>query len=238
MRLQEAIILAGGLGTRLRSMVEEQPKSMAPINGRPFLEYLLDHLIAQGINRCIFSVGYKATHITDHFGDCYRDCSIVYAHEEEPLGTGGAIQNALSLTSSETVLITNGDSLFRVPIQEQFALHQNKGADVTLALRPMTDFSRYGTVELGADQRILAFKEKMPVTAGLINGGVYIFQTNTLAKVSGLPTKFSIERDLFEAQVDQLRFFGFIANDYFLDIGIPADFTKAQDEFKQFTPRS
>ncbi len=125
-----------------------------------------------------------------------------------------------------------------MPIQEQFALHQNKGADVTLALRPMTDFSRYGTVELGADQRILAFKEKMPVTAGLINGGVYIFQTNTLAKVSGLPTKFSIERDLFEAQVDQLRFFGFIANDYFLDIGIPADFTKAQDEFKQFTPRS
>ena len=233
MNLKEAIILAGGMGTRLKSVVKEVPKPMAPINGRPFLEYLLDHLIKNGIERVIFSVGFKSNIIADHFGDCYKDCDLVYVYEDEPLGTGGAIKEAMKSVNSEHVLVTNGDSLFITDIQGQFVFHQNRDADVTLGLKNMKDFDRYGTVLSDDDSRIHSFREKEPVIEGLINGGVYIFKVETFNSID-FPTKFSVENDYFQSFTQAHKFFGYQSDGYFLDIGIPEDFAKAQEEFLRF----
>ncbi|MEO0341578.1 MAG: nucleotidyltransferase family protein [Bacteroidota bacterium] len=228
--IKEAIVLAGGLGTRLRSVVSEQPKSMAPINGRPFLEYQLDGLLAQGIERIIFSVGYKSDYIINHFKDGYKGAEVVFALERAPLGTGGAIKNAMQAVQSEHVLVVNGDSLFLVDIQAEYQLFLAKEAHLVLALKPMQDFERYGSVLLDEDDRINAFLEKRPVVEGLINGGVYIFDKTHFDQHT-FPQKFSIERDYFEAMVAQEKMYGFISDQYFLDIGIPEDFAKAQVEF-------
>ena len=230
--LKEAIILAGGLGTRLRSVVEEQPKSMAPINGRPFLEYLLDFLMVQKMEKIIFSVGYKSTYITDYFGEKYKNMAIAYAFEKEPLGTGGAIKNAIQQANENEVLVTNGDSLFLCGVQAQYLFHKKNNAHLTLALKPMKNFERYGTVELNNENKIIKFNEKQPTGAGLINGGVYIFEKNIFNALP-LPLKFSIEKDFFEKYISQFSFFGFEDDSYFLDIGIPEDYAKAQDEFKR-----
>lgn len=233
MNLTEAIILAGGMGTRLKSIVKEVPKPMAPINGRPFLEYLLDHLIKNGIERVIFSVGFKSEIIVDHFGDRYQNCELVYVYEKEPLGTGGAIKEAIKFVNGEHVLVTNGDSLFITDIQGQFVFHQNREADVTLALKSMMDFDRYGTVIADNDSRIHNFREKESVSRGLINGGVYIFDVATFTTID-FPQKFSLENNYFQTHAKESKFYGYQSDGYFLDIGIPEDFTKAQEEFLRF----
>ena len=225
----EAIILAGGLGTRLRSEVQDIPKPMANIQGRPFLEHVLDRLISQGISRVVFSIGYKSDIVQDYFSDEYKGCEIVYAIEEELLGTGGAIKNAMQFVQEDHVFVLNGDSTFFGDLSKQFELHQETGADVTFALKPMQNIDRYGTVELGANNRITHFYEKQPVKEGLINVGVYLFKVQSLME-QDLPVKFSIEREFFEKKVNELTFIGYPANGYFLDIGIPEDFRRAQYE--------
>jgi len=225
----EAIILAGGLGTRLRSEVQDIPKPMADIQGRPFLEHVLDRLISQGITRIIFSIGYKSEIVQNHFSDEYQGCEIVYAVEEELLGTGGAIKNAMQFIQEDHVFVLNGDSTFFGDLNKQFELHQETGADVTFALKPMKNIERYGTVELDENNRITRFYEKQPVEEGLINVGVYLFKVQSLMK-QDLPVKFSIEREFFEKKVNELTFIGYPANGYFLDIGIPKDFRRAQYE--------
>ena len=232
--LKEAIILAGGLGSRLRSVVREVPKSMALVDQKPFLEYLLDYFYKQDISRFIISVGYKSTSISEHFGNEYKGCRITYAFEEHPLGTGGAIKNSFQHIAGDHVVVTNGDSLFLADIRRQFRFHLDKKADVTLALKPLTNFKRYGTVEFDENQRITGFMEKRPRESGLINGGVYIFHADALNRVK-LPDKFSIEKDFFQDHCDYLELYGFVSDGYFLDIGIPEDFAKAQDEFKRLT---
>ncbi|MBC6996286.1 nucleotidyltransferase family protein [Neolewinella lacunae] len=233
--VREAIILAGGFGTRLRAVVEDRPKALAPINGRPFLEYLLDYLIRSGLERFVFSVGYRARQIEEHFGASYRGYPIRYALETEPLGTGGGILNALPLTSEETVLVTNGDSLFLADLAAQWKVHTESAAVATLALRPMRDFSRYGRVELAADGRVLAFREKEAVAEGLINGGVYLLRRDAFA-LAELNGAFSLEKDFFGALVATLPFYARPDAAYFLDIGIPEDFARAQADFKAFDP--
>ena len=228
--MKEAIILAGGFGTRLKSVVADRPKALAPINGRPFLEYLLDHLIGGGIESFVFSVGYRAQMIEEHFGAAYSNRPIRYALETEPLGTGGGIANALPFTKGESVLVVNGDSLFLTDLAAQLALHQRTAALATLALRPMKNFSRYGRVEMDSDGRITAFREKEPVAEGLINGGVYLLRRDCF-EVAGLSGKFSLENDFFGTGVGELPIYGLADGGYFLDIGIPEDFAKAQEDF-------
>ncbi len=230
MRLKEAIILAGGMGTRLQSVVQDVPKPMALINGRPFLEYLMDHLIDNGISRCIFSVGYKSDIIRAHFGNRYRDCDIEYVIEKTPLGTGGAIKESMKIARESNVLVTNGDSLFLTDIKEQFSFHMDKKSDVTLALKPMKNFDRYGTVVIDDDCKIIDFREKEPIEEGLINGGVYIFNVYHINAID-FPEKFSIENDFFQSHIGTSKFSGFESEAYFLDIGVPSDFNKAQEEF-------
>ena len=229
----EAIILAGGLGTRLRSELSEIPKSMALVGSRPFLEYQMDYLLANGISRFILSVGYKSEYIRKHFSDQYKNCEIIYAIEKTLLGTGGAIKNAMQFVLDDHVVIANGDSLFFSDLETQFRSHLAYEADVTLAVKPMRKFDRYGTILIDGNGKITSFSEKQFTREGLINGGLYIFNVSSFRHLD-LPDKFSIERDFFKTRVNQLNFYGAISEGYFLDIGIPEDFRKAQYEISIF----
>ncbi len=230
----EAIILAGGFGTRLQTVVNDVPKSMALINGRPFLEYLLDFLIIQGVTRAVLSVGYKRDVIRSHFKERYRDIEIDYAVEEEPLGTGGGIRLSFWRINGDRAVVMNGDSLFRIDLPALEKAHLANKADATLALRKLSNTGRYGRVTLNRRRRITGFEEKNENTGpGLINGGVYIIEKMFLMEPD-FRGKFSIEKDCFERYYGLARMFGFPFDGYFLDIGIPEDYHKAQHEFEGF----
>lgn len=230
----EAIILAGGFGTRLQKVVNDLPKSMALINDRPFLEYLLNFLTGQGIRKVILSVGYKQEMIRDHFKDHYKHLQISYAIEDEPLGTGGGILNALGHVEGDSVFAMNGDSMFRIDLFAMKEKHEKASADLTIALRYLEETSRFGTVRIDNDRRVTAFVEKQEDSdPGYINGGIYLINKNYLLS-SSFGKKFSIEKDCFEKRYKESRIFGYPAKGYFLDIGIPEDYMTAQDEFKRF----
>jgi D-glycero-alpha-D-manno-heptose 1-phosphate guanylyltransferase len=225
--ITEAIILAGGLGTRLRESVPELPKCMAPVNGKPFIAYVVDHLQKQGITRFIFALGYKS----EAFESFLSSSGINYqlSIESEPLGTGGAIQLASNVAKNENVIVTNGDTLFRVDIKLLSSVHENDKGDCTLCLKPMQRLSRYGVVEINNDKRITSFKEKAFYEEGLINGGLYALAKTTFLNES-LPEKFSFEKDYLENYYSQRKFLASVQDEYFIDIGIPEDYNRANIE--------
>lgn len=234
MYTQEAIILAGGLGRRLNSVVKDLPKVMAPVNGRPFLEYILDYVSDFVIEHVVLSVGHMKEPIMDHFGSQYKDIKIDYAIEEEPLGTGGAIKNAFNFIEGNRAFVLNGDTMFRLDLIRHFDFHSIRKTDFSITLREVEDVSRYGAVEVDEDRKIIAFREKGDKRGkGFINGGVYLIHRRFFEKYA-FPEKFSIEKDCLEALVDIGQFYGLICRQYFIDIGIPEDYEKAQDEFKTF----
>ncbi len=230
----EAIILAGGLGTRLKGIVDDVPKSMALINGHPFLEYLMNYLTGQGIKRVVLSVGHKRELIESFFKDQYKGISITYAVEDEPLGTGGGILNAFSKVESDLAFTMNGDSLFRIDFNAMMKRHIESLSDITLSLKYLDDTARFGTVRFDETYRITGFDEKNPDSGeGYINGGIYLLNKGFLENAK-FPPVFSIEKDCFEKHYNKSRIFGYLSRGYFLDIGIPEDYQKAQDEFKRF----
>ncbi|HAN00806.1 MAG TPA: D-glycero-D-manno-heptose 1-phosphate guanosyltransferase [Marinilabiliales bacterium] len=226
--INEAIILAGGLGTRLKGVINDIPKPMAPVDGKPFLEYVLRYLNRFPIDKVILAVGYKHEVIESVFGDEFLGMSIEYAIEKEPLGTGGAIANALKLAIGDDVFLLNGDTFFDVNLEALYTHHQLSGSQLTLSLKPMKNFDRYGTVELKGTQ-IVAFNEKKPVKQGLINGGVYVLNKGMFSNPL-LPTKFSFEKDIMEQGVMQFDMQAYFSDGYFIDIGIPEDYERAQKE--------
>lgn len=173
----EAIILAGGKGTRLGELTRLTPKPMVPVAGHPFLEYLLSEAGRRGVRRVVLSVGHFADQIEAHFGRRWHGIEIDYAHEDSPLGTGGAIALALASVRGERCFVLNGDTIFRVDLPAMLAFHRQHAAQLTLALKPMTDFDRYGTVQI-ENGRVIGFREKSPTREGLINGGVYLVETS------------------------------------------------------------
>jgi D-glycero-alpha-D-manno-heptose 1-phosphate guanylyltransferase len=224
----DAIILAGGLGTRLRSVVADLPTCMAPVNGRPFLEILIGRLRRQGTGRLILSNGYLSEAIEAWVREKYPDPQISIIREETPLGTGGAIRAAIAYSEAQDVLVCNGDTLFDVDVAALFDFHRAMKADCTVALKPMRDFERYGRVELGGDGWVKAFREKEPCAEGLINGGVYVIRRDALLGLD-LPEKFSFE----EGFLAKHRIAGMVQDAYFIDIGIPEDFARAQIELNR-----
>ncbi len=229
----EAIILAGGLGTRLKETIPEGPKSMAPVSGRPFLEYQLDYLDRWGIRRVILSVGYQKEKIISHFGNEYKSLEIEYAIEEEPLGTGGAIINALQFVRGFSTFIFNGDTYFDVNLQRLDDFRRIKEADICLAMRFEIEPARFGVLEFDNNNRITRFLEKMDgIDEGYINGGVYIVRKDYLLRF-GFPYKFSFERDFLQAYCQTEEIYGMRCFSYFRDIGVPEDYKKANDEFKR-----
>ena len=215
----EAIVLAGGFGTRLASRLKGVPKPMAAVAGRPFLEILLLQLRHAGCTRAILSVGHLHTVIQDYFGSVFHDMEIDYAIESSPLGTGGAIRLALEQAREEAVLAMNGDTFRQIDYAGMMRLHLAVGAAATMAIVHQPDVARYGgvVVEKG---RVVAFVEKGQSGPGWINAGAYVLSRNLDWPVH-LGEKFSIETDFFMHEVARLRPAAYETSGYFLDIGIP-----------------
>jgi D-glycero-alpha-D-manno-heptose 1-phosphate guanylyltransferase len=223
-----AIVLAGGLGTRLQHVVGNLPKPMAPVAGKPFLQYVLDYLGREDVNEIILAVGYLRESIINYFGNAYNGLSLKYSVEEEPLGTGGAIFHAGSQVESDSVFIVNGDTYFDVNLRGLYQFHSEKNAEITIALKRMERFDRYGTVEIDNTGCITGFKEKKYLEEGLINGGIYCLNRSVFS--ASLPQKFSFETEILEKGVERGSMFGLESEGYFIDIGIPSDYDKAQTE--------
>ena len=222
----EAVILAGGLGTRLRSVVSEVPKCMAPVDGKPFLQYMLEWLSRFDVSHVVLSVGYLREVIFAFIDSREWPFEISYAVEEEPLGTGGGIRLALTKCREDRVIVLNGDTFFNVDLKAlTFA------APVTLALKPMRNFDRYGAVDL-AGGLVTGFHEKTACTEGLINGGVYALVRSRL-DLAFYPGRFSFEKDLLEPLAAARLVAGQVQEGYFIDIGIPEDYTRAQRELPE-----
>lgn len=225
----EAIILAGGLGTRLRAVVPELPKCMAPVGGQPFIGHVIDHFKKEGLQRFIFALGYRSELFEDFLASKLSSSQVEISTETEPLGTGGAIKKACALVSGKSAFVANGDTLFKVHLGKLIAFHHSSEADCTLALKPMKDFNRYGVVELNTDHSVKSFKEKREYPQGLINGGLYVVEAKRFL-AEDLPEKFSFEKDYLEKYYQSRRIFGMIQDEYFIDIGIPEDYERAERE--------
>lgn len=224
----EAIVLAGGFGTRLRYVVKDFPKPMAPVVGRPFLEYILDALANQGVVRVVLAVHYKKECIMEHFKNAYRGMEVCYSVEEKPLYTGGAVKKALTMCGDSRIWVLNGDTYFQVSLAGMAACAETLNASAVIAVKEMTDFSRYGKVDVDGDGRIFAFHEKAPCMQGLINGGVYCLDRQIL---ESYPEVFSLENDCFPALLRDRQIAAFRSGGYFIDIGVPEDYAAAQSWF-------
>jgi D-glycero-alpha-D-manno-heptose 1-phosphate guanylyltransferase len=225
-----AIVLVGGLGTRLAGMSEGLPKPMVPVAGRPFVEFVLDTLVQAGCPRIVLAVSHLRETISRHFGCEYRGIPLEYSVEETPMGTGGAIRDALPLTRADAALVLNGDTLFRVDIAGLAQCHSRSAADITLALRRVTDTARYGAVEADEEGRIRAFHEKGRSGAGLVNGGVYVVNAEVVRARVTAAGPSSFERDVLEQGVGALHLLGIPSDGYFIDIGVPEDLIRARSE--------
>lgn len=227
--IKEAIILAGGLGTRLRDAVPDLPKCMAPVEGRPFLFHVINYLRSEGVEQFIFSLGYKHEIIEEYLQSHFPTLSYQLSIEDEPLGTGGAILLACTKATGKDVVVVNGDTLFNVDLHAAARFHISNMAECTLLLKPMTNFDRYGVVETNEEKLVTSFKEKQHYDKGNINGGVYVLDVPKLLDEE-FPAKFSFEKDYLEKYFTQRRIYGISQNNYFIDIGIPADFQQAQKD--------
>jgi D-glycero-alpha-D-manno-heptose 1-phosphate guanylyltransferase len=235
--MKEAIVLAGGLGSRLRSVVSDVPKPMAPVGGRPFLALLLDHLVRNGFSRVVLSVGYRAEAIVDAFGDGYRGMQLAYAREESPLGTGGAIRLGLASCTSTPIHVFNGDTYLPCDTTETDALWQKSHAPIIVA-RFVPNTERYGRLEVDPDTgRILRFQEKESAAgAGLINAGCYVLPREIAAEFPQ-SAHFSFELDYLRHAVLTRTFIAHPTDAMFIDIGTPDDYALAQTLFQTPLPQ-
>jgi len=224
----EAIVLAGGMGTRIRHVVPDRPKAMMDVAGRPFLEYLLDLMSRNGIARTVLATGHLHDSIQRHFGTGWRGMEICYSVEDTPLGTGGATWKALRLATRDDVFVFNGDTFFDIDLSVLRDFHLSLGADITLALKPMRDILRYGSVAL-KDGQIVGFREKSKTAEGLINGGIYVINRRLTGRMA-FPETFSLESDLLEKMAGAITIGGSVQEGYFIDIGMPVDYARAQRE--------
>lgn len=231
--IKEAIILAGGEGSRLKSIVSDIPKSMALINNRPFLEYQLNYLESWGINHVVLAVGYKSKVIINHFGSEFNGVKIDYHIEKEALGTGGALKKAFEQINGYLAFILNGDTLFDMNLKRLYDTYRIKESEFCIALRFNMDTERFGSVKLDQSNRIIGFKEKADNSEEeYINGGIYVTKKQYFLDLK-LPKKFSLENDFFAKDYKTERIYGIKCHSFFIDIGVPKDYILAQDEFKR-----
>jgi D-glycero-alpha-D-manno-heptose 1-phosphate guanylyltransferase len=225
--MKEAIVLAGGFGTRLRSILADKPKPMAPINGRPFLAILLEQIAKQGIQRVVLSVGYKAADIMNYFGKSFAGIEIEYEIETQPLGTGGAVRASLARCTNDPVLILNGDTFLELDMVVLDALWSRYQVPLIVA-REVEDTTRYGRLRT-CDERVIGFEEKTFGGPGLINAGVYVFPRSLLETFPD-SSSFALESDFLAQYVHCHEFRLYVSNGYFIDIGVPEDYERAQHE--------
>lgn len=224
---KEAIILAGGFGTRLRETVPDLPKCLAPVKGHPLLYYIVNYLIDSGVDKIIFSLFYKSELVVKYINDNFSFINYEFVIEERALGTGGALALALKKARKKNVVVVNGDSVFKIDLEKLFQFHEDKNASFSIALKNMLDPIRYGTVTTNKSGKIFYFHEKDKfIKEGIINGGVYIINKSIfLNKLNTLA--FSLETDYLMIDTDKKNIYGMIFEDYFIDIGVPSDYLKA-----------
>ena len=228
----EAIVLAGGLGTRLASRLDGIPKAMAPVAGRPFLEILLKQLERAGCGRVLLSVGHLREVIQDHFGAAFQGLALEYVVEDVPLGTGGAIRKALEQANEKAVLVLNGDTFLDADYAAMLRFHQAQESALTIAVTRQADVARYGEVRV-EERRVVGFEEKGRSGPGFINAGAYVVE-KAIAWPSALGERFSFERDFLVPETARLAPAAFRVEGFFLDIGVPEDLDRAQTELAQF----
>ena len=229
MELKEAIILAGGLGTRLRGVVPNLPKCMALVAGKPFLYYLIRELQSNGIEKFIFSLSYKSEVIIDYLEKSYSHIDYEFTVEEKLLGTGGAIKLAMKKTKCETVLVVNGDTLFRFNLNSFDKFNSEKKAICTLLVKKLEKSDRFGFVEIKEDI-VESFLEKGESKEGYINAGVYAINKSYFIENTNLEI-FSFENEFLKKEVSKKRIHAQIQEGYFIDMGVPEDYLRANEEF-------
>ena len=225
----EAIVLAGGFGTRLRQVVADLPKPLAPVAGRPFLAIVLEQLRAQGVTEAMLAVGYRHEAIRGAFGERFGALRLSYSVEDKPLGTGGAIRLAARACRGHDVFVLNGDSFVELDFAAMRTAHHRAAARLTVGAVEVADASRYGRL-LVEDSRLVGFAEKGSAGPGLINAGVYLMRRDLLETL-GLPEAFSFELDVLAARLQALRPWVHRASGRFIDIGVPEDYARAQGMF-------
>lgn len=222
------VILVGGMGTRLREVVKDVPKPMADINGRPFLAYLMESMINYGCEEFVLCVGYKREIIMNYFKDSFMGVPVKYSVEEDLLGTGGAIKQAFDLFDIDRAVILNGDTFVKMDYAKFFQQMQNE--ELGLSLKYLPNASRYGLVVTEND-RVMDFAEKRNTNeAGFINAGIYVVAKSLFKRIAA--KKFSFEKDILEKYITEIRPKYFIAEDYFIDIGIPESYKQALEELE------
>lgn len=234
MATDEAIVLAGGFGTRLRSVVSDVPKPLAPVAGRPFLAWLLDRLAAAGMRHVVLATGYLADQVAAAMGGRWNDMLLDYSVETSPLGTGGALRAASHLLCGDAAHVLNGDTWLAYDMAEFERSTRQSAAELGMALARVDDVSRYGSVVLAAG-RVQGFREKGQLGAGYINAGGYFLTARALA---GLPDQaaYSFEERVLAPLVEAGRVAGYTDTSGFIDIGVPADYRRAQDLFDAKAP--
>ena len=225
-----AVILAGGLGTRLHTVVADRPKVLAQVRGKPFLAYLLEQVAGASMRHCVLCVGYLGEQIRAVFGDTYAGMRLVYSQESMPLGTAGALRLALPLSQSDTVLVMNGDSFCGVNLSDLWAWHSRLNANATLVLVETSNTIRYGRVSVAANGTIVGFDEKKDCEGlGWINAGVYVLRHSLLENIPA-GRAVSLETEMFPAWIDQ-GLYGYQSTGRFLDIGTPESYVLAEQFF-------
>ncbi len=224
----DIIILAGGKGTRLQTVVSDVPKPMAIVNGKPFLHYIFNQIKNNQVDKIVISLGYMSDKIINYI--IKENISCQYTIEETPLLTGGAIRLALEKTIQEDILILNGDTYFDIDLDTFYEFHKDNNNDISIAVKEMFNFDRYGSIELGNNNCISAFNEKVFKKNGFINTG-YIFIKNHIIKNFQINKPFSFENDLLRFSINKYKMGALINQGKFIDIGIPDDFSKAQNLF-------
>lgn len=222
------VILAGGFGTRLQSVVKDVPKPMADINGTPFLELLMREILFCDPERIILCVSYMKDVIKQHFGDSFLGVPVLYSEENEPLGTGGAIKQAFDLFGLDEAVVLNGDTY--VQVNYSYFIRKSENEKLAVVLKQVENANRYGRVQV-ENGRIISMREKSPEpTAGLINAGIYKIRRDLFS--ADLPDKFSFEKDLLEPQIAELKPLYMQSDEYFIDIGVPESYAQACRELK------
>ena len=229
--MKEVIILAGGFGTRLKSLVLDKPKCLAEVNHKPFISYLIESLLKYNYDRLIFSLGYLKDDVIEYINEYYPNLNVIFSVEEKPLLTGGAIRLALENVTCDSVLILNADTYLGVNLDVLHNHHFNLNSDITITLKPMNKFDRYGSVKFDNQKKIYSFEEKKYIEFGYINCG-YIYLKKEVLKNFPVNVPFSFEEDFIIKKINEININAFIDDSYFIDIGIPGDYLKANEDFK------
>lgn len=228
----DVIILCGGSGSRLKTVVSDRPKSMAEVNGKPFLSILIEQVSLYGFGRVILCSGYKAGYIRNYFSaGLNKDIELVFSEETEMLGTAGALRNAEALIRTENVLVKNGDSFCNVNLKSFLEFHKINDADLSVVLTEMQGTLDVGSVQIDRFGKMLSFNEKTGSGTSLVNAGIYLFKANTLKEIPP-SVRASLEYDLFPRLVGMGRAYGFVTKEPMIDIGTPERYIKASSFFK------